>query len=235
MYGNDEVTAGGHALKYYSSVRCEVRRQMPKGALTMGHTGSGGEAPTANAVTVKVRRKRTLGSPFVTRFFKYKNDVMLPRQARDKHRESCTQQKSTPFVFLQVVKNKCAPPFRQAQFAIRFGVGICKLSEVLELAIEAGYIKQGGSWFTLQLPPPTTTAAAAGEGAATTLTSATADEYASGDDDQDDEEEEEEMEPLKFQGVTRNAVLSPSPTPGKLALFLPRQARYNHTQPINSQ
>ena len=104
MYGNDEVTAGGHALKYYSSVRCEVRRQMPKGALTLGHTGAGGEAPTANAVTVKV------------------------------------------------VKNKCAPPFRQAQFAIRFGVGICKLSEVLELAIEAGFIKQGGSWFTLRLP-----------------------------------------------------------------------------------
>ena len=57
----------------------------------MGHSGSGGEAPTANAVTVKV------------------------------------------------VKNKCAPPFRQAQFAIRFGVGICRLSEVLELAIEAGF------------------------------------------------------------------------------------------------
>ena len=104
MYGNDEVTAGGHALKYYASIRCEVRRQMPKGALTLGHTGAGGEAPTANAVTVKV------------------------------------------------VKNKCAPPFRQAQFAIRFGIGICKLSEILELAIEAGYIKQGGSWFTLQLP-----------------------------------------------------------------------------------
>ena len=57
----------------------------------MGHSGSGGEAPTANAVTVKV------------------------------------------------VKNKCAPPFRQAQFAIRFGVGICRLSEVLELAIEAHF------------------------------------------------------------------------------------------------
>ena len=54
VYGNDEVTAGGHALKYYSSVRLEVRRQVPKGALTMGHSGSGGEAPTANAVTVKV-------------------------------------------------------------------------------------------------------------------------------------------------------------------------------------
>ena len=48
LYGNDEVTAGGHALKYYASVRLEVRRQVPKGALTMGHSGSGGEAPTAN-------------------------------------------------------------------------------------------------------------------------------------------------------------------------------------------
>ena len=65
----------------------------------MGHSGSGGEAPTANAVTVKV------------------------------------------------VKNKCAPPFRQAQFAIRFGVGICRLSEVLELAIEAGFGPSSpGSW-----------------------------------------------------------------------------------------
>jgi hypothetical protein len=40
MYGNDEVTSGGNSLKYYASVRMEVRRQIPKGAMTMGHTGS---------------------------------------------------------------------------------------------------------------------------------------------------------------------------------------------------
>jgi|EP01043_Picozoa_sp_COSAG02_P011671 hypothetical protein len=142
MYGNDEVTAGGHALKYYSSVRCEVRRQMPKGALTLGHTGAGGEAPTANAVTVKV------------------------------------------------VKNKCAPPFRQAQFAIRFGIGICKLSEVLELAIEAGFIKQGGSWFTLQLPPQSSPP-----------TRADADAQVDVHDPQQEAEVEEAD--LKFQGMER--------------------------------
>ena len=39
VYGNDQVTSGGHALKYYASVRMEVKRAIPKGAMTAGHTG----------------------------------------------------------------------------------------------------------------------------------------------------------------------------------------------------
>ncbi len=49
---------------------------------------------------------------------------------------------------VKVIKNKCAPPFRQASFNIMYGTGIDTLSEIVDLAISKEIIKQSGSWFS---------------------------------------------------------------------------------------
>ena len=87
MFGNPEVTPGGNALKFYSSVRMDIRR---KSAIKKGDDVVGYET------TVKI------------------------------------------------VKNKCAPPFRVANFDMMFGTGISHVGEVLDLAIEEGLLTQSG-------------------------------------------------------------------------------------------
>ena len=91
MFGNPETTTGGNALKFYASVRIDIRR----------------------IETLKIGAE------------------MIGNRVRAK-----------------IVKNKVAPPFKEAQFDIMFGQGISREGSLLDVGVDHGIVRKAGAWFT---------------------------------------------------------------------------------------
>lgn len=96
MFGSPETTTGGNALKFYASIRIDIRRSFAQGT------------------EIKNADEERIGNKTV----------------------------------LKVVKNKLSPPFRKCDVNIIYGIGIDKVGEVLDMAVEVGVVNKSGSWYS---------------------------------------------------------------------------------------
>lgn len=94
MFGSPETTAGGNALKFYASVRIDIRR---------------------------------IGS------IKGENDAVMGNRVR-----------------VKVVKNKVAPPFREAEFDVMFNEGVSQVGEIIDIGVDKGIVDKMGAWFSFR-------------------------------------------------------------------------------------
>jgi len=138
MFGSPETTTGGNALKFYSSVRLDIRR-----------IGAIKERDEIVGNQTRMKIGVMFGSPETTtggNALKFYSSVRLDirRIGAIKERDEIVGNQTR----VKVVKNKMAPPFKVVEFDIMYGKGISKMGELIDLGVAANIVEKSGAWFS---------------------------------------------------------------------------------------